>query len=133
MAGVNFDFEFQLCKWRALVRLIVGNDGAGPVFVAPGAFRKGGGHGQGRSGQRPAPGPRAVEFWATPSRTGGKGLENVLETPGLKNSQDHQVGEWSRAWGSPDGSSECQLRNIMKTYQIGLLCEVSYEFKRGNN
>lgn len=42
MAGVNFDFEFQLCKWRALVRLIVGNDGAGPVFVAPGAFRRGG-------------------------------------------------------------------------------------------
>lgn len=51
----------------------------------PGLLGKGGrGHGQGRSGQRPAPGPRAVEFWAPPTRTGGKGLETILETPGLK-------------------------------------------------
>lgn len=132
MAGVNFDFEFQLCKWRALVRLIVGNDGAGPVLWRPGLLEVvgGGGHGQGRSGQRPAPGPRAVEFWATPSRTGSKGLETVLETHGLKISQEHQVDEESRTWGSSYGCSGCQLKNIMKIYQIGLVCEGWYEFIR---
>lgn len=86
MAGVNFDFEFQLCKWRSLVRLIVGNDGAGPVFVAPGAFRRGrGGMVRAARVSALAPGPRAVEFWATSSRTGGKGLETISKTPGLKN------------------------------------------------